>query len=59
MWTAAWSTCGDPDTESFSALVLNPSDQYQFSLFGTLNVAADGRVVRVDPLGDTSRVGSQ
>ncbi|WP_240315782.1 hypothetical protein [Salinibacter ruber] len=59
MWTAAWSTYNDPDTESLFALVLNPSDQYQFSLFGTLDVAADGRVVRVDLVGDTSRVGSQ
>ncbi|MCS3630566.1 hypothetical protein GGP55_001163 [Salinibacter ruber] len=42
-----------------SVSVLNPSDQYRFSLFGTLNVAADTQVIRVDPLGDTSRVGSQ
>lgn len=42
-----------------SVTVLNPSDQYRFSLFGTLNVAADTQVIRVDPLGDTSRVGSQ
>ncbi|WP_103026994.1 DUF4249 family protein [Salinibacter altiplanensis] len=42
-----------------SVSVLNPSDQYRFSLFGTLNVAADTQVIRVDPLGDTSQVGSQ
>ncbi len=29
--------------------VVRPSDQYQYSLFGTLNVAADTQVIRVDP----------
>ena len=41
-----------------SVTVLQPSDQYRFSLFGTLDVAADTQVVRVEPLGDTTRIGA-
>lgn len=41
-----------------SVTVLNPSDQYRFSLFGTLNVSADTQVIRVEPLGDTTQVGA-
>jgi len=41
-----------------SVAVLSPSDQYQFSLFGTLDVAADTQVIRVEPLGDSTRVGA-
>lgn len=33
-----------------SVTVVNPSDQYHYSLFGALNVAADTQVVRVDPI---------
>jgi len=38
--------------------VLNPSDQYRYSLFGVLDVAADTQVIRVEPLGDTTQLGS-
>lgn len=38
--------------------VVNPSEQYQYSLFGVLNVAADTQVVRVEPLGDTTQIGA-
>ncbi|MFB6273648.1 MAG: hypothetical protein ABEL51_12215 [Salinibacter sp.] len=38
--------------------ILKPSDQYRFSLFGALDVAADTQVIRVEPLGDTSRIGA-
>ena len=38
--------------------VLEPSEQYQYSLFAALNVAADTQVVRVEPIGDTTQVGS-
>ncbi len=38
--------------------VLNPSEQYQYSLFGVLNVAADTQVVRVEPLGDSTQIGA-
>lgn len=38
--------------------VLGPSDQYQYSLFGTLDVAADTQIVRVEPLDDRIRVGA-
>lgn len=50
---------GDSDTENLSALVLNPSDQYRLSLFGTLNVVAHTQVIPVNPLWNISRVGSQ
>ena len=42
-----------------SATVLNPSDQYRFSVFGTLNVAADTQVLRVEPLGDAVQLGGR
>ncbi len=42
-----------------SVTVVNPSDQYRFSLFGTLSVTADTQVIRVEPLGDTTRIGAQ
>jgi len=38
--------------------VLTPSDQYRYSLFGVLNVAADTQVIRVEPLGDTTQIGA-
>lgn len=38
--------------------VLGPSDQYRYSLFGTLDVAADTQIVRVEPLDDRVRVGA-
>ncbi|MFB6097830.1 MAG: hypothetical protein ABEK84_01690 [Salinibacter sp.] len=38
--------------------VLRPSAQYQYSLFGVLNVAADTQVIRVEPLGDTTQIGA-
>lgn len=38
--------------------VLTPSDQYRYSLFGALNVAADTQVIRVEPLGDTTQIGA-
>ena len=38
--------------------VIDPSDQYQYSLFGTLNVATDTQVIRVEPLGDSTRIGA-
>jgi len=38
--------------------VLQPSDEFQFSLFGTLDVARDTQIVRVEPLGDTTRIGA-
>lgn len=38
--------------------VLNPSEDLQYSLFGVLNVAADTQIVRVEPLGDTTRLGA-
>lgn len=38
--------------------VLNPSDQYRFSLFGALNVAAERQVIRVEPLGDSTQIGA-
>lgn len=45
--------CKDPTVD-----VLKPSDQFQFSLFGTLNVAADTQVVRIEPLGDSTQIGA-
>lgn len=42
-----------------SVTVLKPSDEYRFSLFGTLNVAADTQIIRVEPLGDTTRIGAR
>lgn len=48
-------TAGGCDT---SVSVVNPSDQYRFSLFGVLRVSADTQVVRVEPLGDTTQVGA-
>jgi len=41
-----------------SVTVLQPSDKYRFSLFGTLDVAADTQVIRVEPLGDSTRIGA-
>ena len=41
-----------------SVNVLNPSDEYRYSLFGTLNVATDTQVIRVEPLGDSTRLGA-
>ena len=41
-----------------SVTVLNPSEQYRFTLFGTLDVAADTQVIRVEPLGDPSPLGA-
>lgn len=41
-----------------SVTVLNPDPDYQFSLFGTLQVTADTQVVRVEPLGDSTQVGA-
>ncbi|MFB6230943.1 MAG: hypothetical protein ABEL04_07275 [Salinibacter sp.] len=38
--------------------VVRPSEQYQYSLFGALNVAADTQVIRVEPLGDTTQIGA-
>ena len=38
--------------------VLNPSEKYQFSLFGTLRVTADTQVIRVEPIGDSTRIGA-
>ena len=38
--------------------VIAPSDQYQYTLFGTLNVATDTQVIRVEPLGDSTRLGA-
>jgi hypothetical protein len=38
--------------------LVKPSSQYQFSLFGTLNVAADTQVIRVEPIGDTTQIGA-
>lgn len=38
--------------------ILQASDQYQYSLFGALNVAADTQVVRVDPIGDSTQIGA-
>mgnify|MGYP006287161311 CR=1 FL=1 len=38
--------------------VFDPSDQYRYSLYGTLDVAADTQVIRVEPLADTNQVGS-
>ncbi len=45
--------CEDPTVD-----VLQPNDQFQFSLFGTLNVAADTQVIRVEPLDDSMQVGA-
>lgn len=41
-----------------SAQVVEPSAEYRFSLFGTLQVAADTQVVRVEPIGDSTQVGA-
>ena len=43
----------DPEVD-----VLRPSDQYRYSLFGALDVAADTQVIRVDPIDDTTQIGS-
>jgi len=45
--------CQDPTVD-----VLRPSDQFQFSLFGALDVAADTQVIRVEPLGDSTQIGA-
>lgn len=41
-----------------SVTVLEPSDQYRFSLYGTLRVTADTQVIRVEPLADTIQLGA-
>ncbi|MFB6273392.1 MAG: hypothetical protein ABEL51_10915, partial [Salinibacter sp.] len=41
-----------------SVSVIKPSDQYRFSLFGTLDVAADTQVIRVEPLSDPTPIGA-
>ena len=38
--------------------VLQPSDEFQYSLYGTLDVAEDTQVVRVEPLDDTTQIGA-
>jgi hypothetical protein len=38
--------------------VIDPFEQYQYSLFGTLNVATDTQVIRVEPLGDSTQIGA-
>ena len=38
--------------------LVEPSAQYQFSLFGTLDVTADTQVIRVEPIGDTTQIGA-
>lgn len=45
--------CKDPTVD-----VLRPSDQFRFSLFGVLDVAADTQVVRIEPLGDSTQIGA-
>lgn len=45
--------CKDPTVDVF-----RPTDQFQFSLFGTLDVAADTQVVRVESLDDSIQVGA-
>lgn len=47
------SGCKDPTVDVF-----RPTDQFQFSLFGALDVAADTQVVRVEPLDDSIQVGA-
>ena len=37
--------------------LIDPSEQYRYSLYGVLDVAADTQVIRVDPLGSPSEVG--
>ncbi len=38
--------------------VLQPSDQYRYSLYGVLDVAADTQVIRVDPLSSPNAPGA-
>lgn len=38
--------------------VLRPSEQYQFSLYGALNVAADTQAIRVGPIDDSLEIGA-
>jgi len=45
--------CKDPTVD-----VLRPSDQFQVSLFGALDVAADTQFIRVEPLGDSTQIGA-
>ena len=45
--------CQDPTVD-----VLQPSPDFQFSLFGALDVAADTQVIRVEPLGDSTQIGA-
>lgn len=47
-----------PGCEDPTVNVLQPTDQFQFSVFGTLNVAADTQVIRVEPLDDSIQVGA-
>ena len=35
--------------------VVRSSEQFQYSLYGVLNVAADTQFIRVEPLGDTTQ----
>lgn len=41
-----------------SLTVFTPSDQYHYSLFGVLNVAADTQIIRVEPLADSMQFGA-
>lgn len=41
-----------------SVTVLDPSEQYRYSLFGTLDVAADTQQIRVESLADPKPVGA-
>ncbi len=45
--------CNDPTVD-----VLQPSDRFRFSLFGTLDVAADTQAIRVEPLDDSVQLGA-
>ena len=38
--------------------VFRPSEQYRFSLYGALNVAADTQAIRVSPIDDTTEIGA-
>lgn len=41
-----------------SVNLLEPSDQYRYSLYGVLDVAADTQVIRVDRLGSSVEIGA-
>ncbi|MFB6097831.1 MAG: hypothetical protein ABEK84_01695 [Salinibacter sp.] len=38
--------------------VFRPSDQFRYSLYGALNVAADTQAIRVSPIDDTTQLGA-